>query len=122
MSRTSRPEGEERLVRGAAALSRFVFPGYIVPREEMAAAVLAAADDADEGWLSRLPARRIAVGDDLVLEFEVCNRCGQPDPIPGHFRPPSACEFASPRMVRVIEVPSSAADDAPAPSRRLRRR
>jgi hypothetical protein len=64
------PQGEDHeadphgpVERGAAALCSFVFPGYVVPREEMARAVLEAANDHGVEWLTRLPKKQIAVGE-----------------------------------------------------------
>jgi hypothetical protein len=48
--------------RGATALCRFVFPGYIVPRIEMARAVIDAYNDGLEGWMDRLPLKRVLHG------------------------------------------------------------
>jgi hypothetical protein len=58
--------------RAHIALCRFVFPHYVVPRWEMAAAALAAAHDYGDDWMDRLPPKRIAQGppwpDEAALE------------------------------------------------------
>lgn len=59
-----RKPSDEVVERGAAALSRFLFPGRIVPRLEMARAVLAAATDRRPTWHDHLPAKRVFGGDD----------------------------------------------------------
>jgi hypothetical protein len=48
--------------RGATALCRFVFPGHIVPRIEMARAVIDAYNDGREGWMDRLPPKQVLHG------------------------------------------------------------
>lgn len=50
------------LDRAIFALSRFIFPGYVVPRSEMAAAVLVAVSDSSPDWINHLPAKHIARG------------------------------------------------------------
>lgn len=52
---------DDALERAQVALARFLFPGYCVPRYEMARAVRDALAGGD--WLANLPARRVAVGD-----------------------------------------------------------
>lgn len=48
--------------RANAALCKFVFPGYAVPRALMARAALSAAADTSDDWMSRLPATLVAQG------------------------------------------------------------
>jgi hypothetical protein len=51
----------DAIERGAAALCRFVFPGCVVPRAEMARAVLAAAADTRDDWMDRLPSSTVVI-------------------------------------------------------------
>lgn len=74
-------DAADRVERAAAALCRWVFPGYAVPRHGMAAAALAAADDRRDDWLTRLPAKQVAVGEPsatgvraLTVEFRAVVR------------------------------------------------
>ena len=62
-ARPPQDEDHEAAERGAAALCRFVFPGYVVDRLAMARAVLAAANDHGAEWMTRLPTKQIAVGE-----------------------------------------------------------
>lgn len=53
--------------RGSIALCRFIFPGYVVPRREMARAVLEAAADERDDWMDRLPVKHVATGKPIPI-------------------------------------------------------